>query len=143
MTALTKGLAKKKISQSRADRVFDIMNYVFLTICFLLVAYPLYFIVIASISDPVDVYAGKVFLLPAKVTMDGYKRILEYESFFTGYRNTLVYTVVGTLINVACTVPAAYALSRKDLAGRNAIMMMITRRICLCWTLGFTIPCGR
>ena len=126
MTALTKGLAKKKISQSRADRVFDIMNYVFLTICFLLVAYPLYFIVIASISDPVDVYAGKVFLLPAKVTMDGYKRILEYESFFTGYRNTLVYTVVGTLINVACTVPAAYALSRKDLAGRNAIMMMIT-----------------
>ena len=126
MTALTKGLAKKKISQSKADRVFDIMNYVFLTICFLLVAYPLYFIVIASISDPVDVYAGKVFLLPAKVTMDGYKRILEYESFFTGYRNTLVYTVVGTLINVACTVPAAYALSRKDLAGRNAIMMMIT-----------------
>ena len=126
MTALTKAVQKKKISQSKADRVFDIMNYVLLTICFLLVAYPLYFIVIASISDPVDVYAGKVFLLPAKVTMDGYKRILEYDSFFSGYRNTLLYTVVGTLINVVATVPAAYALSRKDLVGRNIVMMMIT-----------------
>ncbi len=68
---------RAKISETRADRVFDIMNYVILTICLLVVAYPLYFIVIASISDPVDVNAGKVFLYPVKVTMDGYRRILE------------------------------------------------------------------
>ncbi|MBR5109418.1 MAG: carbohydrate ABC transporter permease [Clostridia bacterium] len=115
-----------RIGKTRADWIFDILNYVFLTLCLLIVAYPLYFIVIASISDPVDVYAGKVFLFPHKVTMEGYARILDYKSFFTGYRNTLVYTFVGTLINVTVTVPAAYALSRRDLAGRNLIMMMVT-----------------
>lgn len=114
-----------KVGQTRMDRVFDIMNYVILTICFLIVAYPLYFVVIASISDPVDVNAGRVILYPVKATMDGYRRILEYKSFFTGYRNTLVYTGVGTLVNMLLTVPAAYALSRKDLVGRNVFMMMI------------------
>ena len=114
-----------KVGQTRMDKVFDIMNYVILTICFLLVAYPLYFIVIASISDPIDVNAGRVILYPVQVTMDGYRRILEYKSFFTGYRNTVVYTVVGTLVNMILTVPAAYALSRKDLVGRNFFMMLI------------------
>ena len=80
---------------------------------------------IASISDPVDVNAGRVILYPVRMTMDGYRRILEYKSFFTGYRNTLVYTGVGTLVNMLLTVPAAYALSRKDLVGRNFFMMMI------------------
>ena len=114
-----------KVGQTRADRAFDIMNYVILTICFLLVAYPLYFIVIASISDPVDVNAGRVILYPVRATLDGYRRILDYRSFFTGYRNTLIYTGVGTLVNMVLTVPAAYALSRKDLVGRNVFMMMI------------------
>lgn len=114
-----------KVGQTRMDKTFDIMNYVVLTICFLVVAYPLYFVVIASISDPVDVNAGRVILYPVKTTMDGYRRILEYKSFFTGYRNTLIYTGVGTLVNMLLTVPAAYALSRKDLVGRNFFMMMI------------------
>lgn len=117
---------KRKISETRADRVFDVMNYLILTICLLLVAYPLYFVVIASISDPVDVNAGKVILYPVKATMDGYRRILEYDSFFSGYRNTLLYTGLGTLVNMLITVPAAYALSRKDLVGRNFFMMLIT-----------------
>ena len=124
MTALAK--TGRRVKQTRADKTFDILNYVILTFCFLIVAYPLYFIVIASVSDPVDVYAGKVFLYPVHPSLDGYRRIVEYKSFFTGYRNTFVYTVVGTLINVVMTVPAAYALSRRDLVGRNAVMMMIT-----------------
>ena len=124
MTAMAK--TGGRIRRTRADKVFDILNYVILTFCFLIVAYPLYFIVIASISDPVDVYAGKVFLYPVNASLDGYRRIVEYKSFFTGYRNTAVYTIVGTLVNVVMTIPAAYALSRKDLVGRNAVMMMIT-----------------
>ena len=122
LAAKNRGL---KVGQTRMDRTVDIMNYVVLTICFLVVAYPLYFVVIASISDPVDVNAGRVILYPVKTTLDGYRRILEYKSFFTGYRNTLVYTGVGTLVNMVLTVPAAYALSRKDLVGRNFFMMMI------------------
>jgi len=116
----------KRIRSSRADRIFDILNMVFLTICLLVVAYPLYFIVIASVSDPTAVYAGKVILWPARFTTEGYRRILDYASFFTGYRNTIVYTTVGTAVNVLITIPGAYALSRKDLPGRNIIMMGIT-----------------
>jgi carbohydrate ABC transporter membrane protein 2, CUT1 family (TC 3.A.1.1.-) len=114
------------IRSSRADRVFDALNYVLLTFALLIVAYPLYFIVIASVSDPSAVYAGKVIFWPQSFTLEGYKRILEYQSFFTGYRNTLVYTLVGTSINVLITIPGAYALSRKDLVGRNVIMMGVT-----------------
>lgn len=119
-------MKRTKISTSPADKTFDIMNYIILTIALLLVSYPLYFIVIASISDPSAVYAGKVVLFPQGFTLDGYKRILEYESFFTGYRNTILYTLVGTAVNVVITIPGAYALSRKDLVGRNVIMMGIT-----------------
>ena len=121
-------MKKKKtgIRVSPADRIFDILNYVFLTLCLLIVAYPLYFIVIASVSDPTAVYAGKVILWPARFTLEGYQRILDYESFFTGYRNTVIYTVVGTAVNVLITIPGAYALSRKDLVGRNIFMMGVT-----------------
>ncbi len=121
-------MKKKKtgIRVSPADRIFDILNYVFLTLCLLIVAYPLYFIVIASVSDPTAVYAGKVILWPARFTLEGYQRILDYESFFTGYRNTVIYTVVGTTVNVLITIPGAYALSRKDLVGRNFFMMGVT-----------------
>ena len=124
MTAVAKEV--RRIRSTRADKTFDILNYIILTFCFLIVAYPLYFIVIASVSDPVDVYAGKVFLYPVHASLDGYRRIVEYKSFFTGYRNTLIYTLIGTLVNVVLTIPGAYALSRKDLVGRNAVMMMIT-----------------
>ena len=117
---------KNRIRSSRADRVFDSLNYVFLTVALLVVAYPLYFIVIASVSDPTAVYAGRVVLWPASFTTEGYRRILDYESFFTGYRNTVLYTLVGTAVNVAVTIPGAYALSRKDLVGRNVIMMAVT-----------------
>ena len=118
--------ATAKIRLSRADQVFDAVNYVILTLCLLVVAYPLYFIVIASVSDPTAVYAGRVVLWPASFTLEGYRRILDYASFFTGYRNTILYTLVGTVVNVAITIPGAYALSRKDLVGRNIMMMGIT-----------------
>ena len=78
MTAVAKEV--RRIRSTRADKTFDILNYIILTFCFLIVAYPLYFIVIASVSDPVDVYAGKVFLYPVNASLDGYRRIVEYRS---------------------------------------------------------------
>lgn len=111
------------ISRSRADKTFDILDYALLTVAFLLVAYPLYFVVIASISDPIAVYEGRVILYPIKPTFEGYARIFSYDSLFNGYKNTILYTVVGTAINVVMTVTAGYALSRKELVGRNVMMM--------------------
>ena len=113
----------KGVSLSRADRAFDVMDCILLTIAFLIVAYPLYFVVIASVSDPIAVYEGRVILYPIKPTLEGYQRIFGYESLFVGYRNTLLYTLVGTSINVVLTVTAGYALSRKELVGRNVMMM--------------------
>ena len=122
---------KKNVSsirRTRADKAFDLMDYIFLTVAFLLVAYPLYFVVIASVSDPIAVYEGRVILYPIKPTLEGYRRILSYSTLFTGYKNTLLYTLVGTSINVVLTITAGYALSRKELVGRNIMMMgvMIT-----------------
>ena len=111
------------ISRSRADKAFDILDYILLTIAFLLVAYPLYFVVIASVSDPTAVYEGRVLLYPIKPTLEGYARIFSYDSLFVGYKNTLIYAVIGTAINVVLTVTAGYALSRKELVGRNVMMM--------------------
>lgn len=119
-------MKKNGISKSGADKAFDILNYIILTIFLLIVAYPLYFILIASVSNPTDVYAGKVILWPSGFTLEGYQRILGYQSFFSGYRNTAIYTIVGTALNVLVTIPGAYALSRKDLVGRNVMMMMVT-----------------
>lgn len=110
------------IRESPADRVFVVVNKVFLAVILLLVLYPLVYIVSASISDPVAVNSGRMWLLPVDVTFEGFSRVFQNPEIWLGYRNTAFYTVFGTLINLAVTLPAAYALSRRDLVGRNVFM---------------------
>jgi putative aldouronate transport system permease protein len=88
----------------------------------LIVAYPLYFIIIASISDPIKVNTGAVWILPGGFNLEGYKRIFEHKDILRGYWNSIIYTVVGTALNLALTLTSGYALSRKDLYGRNVMM---------------------
>ncbi|MDR2177740.1 MAG: carbohydrate ABC transporter permease [Treponema sp.] len=102
-----------------ADLVFMTVLYALAILILIVVLYPMWFIVIASFSDPVAVNTGKVLLLPAMFTLDGYKTLLETDYIMAGYRNTVLYTVVGTLIALAVNLPAAYALSRKDFYGRK------------------------
>lgn len=108
--------------RTRGDRIFDGFNLLLLILIGLIVAYPLYFVVIASISDPNVVNKGQVILYPKGVTLLGYEKLLQDSTIWIGYRNTLFYTVVGTLLNVIITVGGAYALSRKDLVGRKVLM---------------------
>ncbi|CAM3718658.1 carbohydrate ABC transporter permease [Aeromicrobium ponti] len=118
-------LKNKKITRrSKEDKVFDIINVFLVAIILILVVYPLYFIVIASFSDPNMIYDGKVWLLPKELTFEGYERIFQDNKIWLGYKNSIVYTVVGTIVNVSFTLMAAYALSRKDLYGRNVIMFL-------------------
>lgn len=112
--------------QGRGDKVFDITNLLILLAVLLVVLYPLYFIIIASFSDPNAVSAGKVWLFPVGFNLDGYKEILKNNDLWTGYANSIKYTVIGTTLNIALTIPAAYALSRKELVGRTLFMTMIT-----------------
>ncbi len=109
----------------KGDRLFDIVNILILTGTLLLVLYPLYFILIASISNPNNVYNGEVILIPKGITFEGYFRIFNDEGILTGYRNSIFYTFTGTLINLLITIPAAYALSRKDLDGRKTFMLFL------------------
>ena len=111
---------------SRQDRILNGILYAVLSVILAAVAYPLFFVLIASISDPVLVNTGKVWIIPRGLTMDGYARIVQHEDLLRGYRNSLAYASLGTLLNLGLTLTAAYALSRRDLPGRNGIMLYLT-----------------
>ncbi|WP_322905928.1 carbohydrate ABC transporter permease [Paenibacillus campi] len=112
------------IKESRSDRMFLLLNYVYLAIALVCVLYPLVYIVSASISSPTYVSSGEMWLLPKGITFEGYQRVFENQSIWQGYANTILYTVVGTLVNLLVTIPAAYALSRADFVGRGFFMAM-------------------
>lgn len=112
------------IRESRQDRIFNTINYIILTCVFLICLYPLWFIIIASISNPDLVNSGQVWLWPKDVSFDGYKSLFADSGIMRGYFNTILYTVVGTMVNLAVTLPAAYALSRKDFVGRRFFTLM-------------------
>jgi ABC-type sugar transport system permease subunit len=98
--------------KSTADRIFDIFNIAFMILVIFAMLYPLYFTVIASISEPNDVAAGNVFIVPKGFTLNAYKYILQNKEIWSGYRNTIFYTVFGTLMGLFLTIPAAYVLSK-------------------------------
>lgn len=104
--------------------IIDMVVVILCALIFLVVAYPLYFIVIASFSNPAAIYNGEVGLWPKGINVFGYQKILQDSRIWRGYANTILYTFLGTSINLAVTVPAAYALSVKKFAPRRAIMLM-------------------
>ena len=110
------------IRVAKQDRILQVTVRVFLVVILLVVLYPLYFVIIASISDPVLVNTGGVWVIPRKPTLDGYKEIIKDEKLVKGYRNSILYAVSGTALNLALTLTAAYALSRRDFIGRNIFM---------------------
>lgn len=108
--------------KGRGDKIFDAINYLLLFLLMLVFIYPLYFIIIASVSEPYAVATGNVFFIPEGFSLDAYKNVFQNEQIWTGYKNTIFYTVLGTLYNLVLMVPAAYTLSKKDLPGRKIIM---------------------
>lgn len=114
-----------KIKRSKDDLIFDIVNTTLLVLILLAILYPLYFIVIASFSDPLEVLSGNVIFFPKKVSLEAYKMVFRDSSILTGYGNTIKYTLLGTGINIVMTVLAAYPLSRKDLKGRKFFTMLL------------------
>lgn len=110
-----------KIHDSFSDHVFSIVNYIIVTIVFIIVLYPCIYVISASVSNSADVTSGKMWLLPTSLNFDAYKMVFQNDMIWVGYRNTILYTLVGTFCSVFVTLFAAYALSRKDLVGRNAL----------------------
>jgi len=114
------------INESFTDRVFMFFVYLFLAIFLLVILYPLVYIVSASLSDPVAVTAGKVWLFPVDLSLRGYQVTFQNPQIITGYFNSLFYTVFGTLLSVVLTITVAYPLSRRDLYGATVLMFLIT-----------------
>lgn len=107
------------------DHIFDIVNLTLLAVLFLVILYPLIYVVSASVSDPNLVNTGQMILFPKGFTIDGYKRVFQDPDIISGYLNTIMYTVIGTIINLILTLTSAYALSKQRLMGRNVIMFLI------------------
>ncbi|WP_127585252.1 carbohydrate ABC transporter permease [Paenibacillus koleovorans] len=105
------------------DRIFDLTVTVFLLILGVMALYPLWFVLIASISNPSDILLGRVVLFPSGLNMEAYVKLLHTPKIWTGYMNSIIYTTVGTFINLAVTLPAAFAMSKKTLPGRKIISM--------------------
>lgn len=111
-----------------SERTSDIILVVVCAVVLFIVAYPLYYVLVASVSDPYDVYAGKTFLLPSQFTMDGYKAVFAEPQILTGLLNSFKYTIIGTVFSVVVLYLTAYPLSVKDLPGRKflSIFFIIT-----------------
>jgi putative aldouronate transport system permease protein len=109
---------------SSADRVFLAVNFVLVTLFFLLSAYPVYYVIIASFSDALEVIRGRVLWRPMSPGLHGYRAVFADERVITGYLNSFYYMSVGTTVNVVLTVLAAYPLSRKDFPHRNLVMSL-------------------
>ncbi|WP_152657901.1 carbohydrate ABC transporter permease [Oceanobacillus sp. CFH 90083] len=108
-----------------SDRGFDVVNTIFLFIILILIVYPLVFVLSASISDPQAVSSGKMWLWPVDITFKGYERVFANDAIWLGYKNTIIYTVVGTAIHLFVLLPCAYALSRKELMAKKLILWFI------------------
>ncbi len=107
--------AGAKIKKTAGDRVFDFINIALLIAVLAVILYPLWLVVISSISDAREVLAGHGVLYPIGLTLESYKEIFGYAKLWTGYRNTIFYTVAGTCISLIATMMAAYATSRRFL----------------------------
>ena len=114
---------KRALRDTVSDKIFYTINIIVLLILTLIVLYPVYFIVIASFSDPDAVLAGKVVLYPMNITFEGYSKILERTDIWRGYGNTILYTALTVVLSLLVTVPAGWALSRKTLPGKKLFMI--------------------
>lgn len=115
-----------KIRPTVFDRVFNVINLALITLVLLLVAYPLLYVVSASFSDPILVSSGRVLLLPKGFTLEGYQKIFESTEIWRSFFNSVRYTLIGTALNIVMTVMAAYPLSRRGLAGRRFLLLVMT-----------------
>ena len=126
MVESRKRSGKTRVQLPASDRIYYAVTGVILTALFLVVLYPLVYILSASFSSPAAVSSGKVVLWPVDFSLKGYRAVLEYRTVGIGYRNTTLYTVVGTFINIVMTMVCAYPLARKTLPGQSWLMLLFS-----------------
>ena len=135
--------SRQKKPSGLSDKVSYIVLVVICAAIMLIVAYPLYYVLVASFSDPYDVYAGKTFLLPSQFTLKGYQAVFADSALFSGFMNSIKYTVIGTIYSVVMIYLVAYPLSVKDLliAVCRLLFFYFARFFCLRYFLCFIRIC--
>ena len=114
-------VTKKKIKRCKEDVVFDAACFIILTLVLFVVAYPLYCVIISSISAPSAVSSGKVLLHPIGFTLKGYAEVFKNDQVMRGFLNSLIITFCGVMVNLIVTLPTSYALSRSNFSGKKPI----------------------
>ncbi|MBQ4451213.1 MAG: carbohydrate ABC transporter permease [Clostridia bacterium] len=122
------------LKKTWADRAFSVVNTVLLVFALLIVALPILYVIAQSLSAPQEVIAGRVLFWPRRITFVAYREIFRSKMLLTGYKNSIIYTFTGTVVNVVMTVMCAYPLSRKDFVGRKQIMWLFV------FTMIFSAP---
>ena len=115
---------RNNIGKSRSDAIFEGFNIFFMLLVLAVTIYPLWFVLIASVSDPNAVNTGQVILYLKGFTWASYINVLGADKIWIGYYNTIFNTLFGTLLNLALTIPCGYVLSKKDLPGRGFLSML-------------------
>lgn len=108
------------------DRWFGRINVFIVAVITIIILYPLLFVVFASVSDPRLIFDNPLLLWPRGFTLDGYKRVFDNPDIWRGFGNAVLYTGLGTIVNVMFTTLAAYPLSRRDFKARNAVTILFT-----------------
>src|SRR5690554_4234615 len=115
-----------RYSKGYGEWLYTIFNYLLVMIVVVASFYPFYYIIIASISDGIELMKGNIKFWPKGINFESYKTILSDPLITRAYTNTIIYTVSGTLVNLFCTTLCAYPLSRRNLYGRSFFMGLIT-----------------
>ena len=114
-----------RIKDTFTDKLFTAFCYTMVILVTLACIYPLWLVLVYSVSDPDAVSGGKVWLFPVGINLNGYKEVFSRDDLLKGYFNTITQTLFGTAVNMVLTIPAAYALSKSKLKGRGFFMGLI------------------
>ncbi|TDQ42694.1 carbohydrate ABC transporter permease [Aureibacillus halotolerans] len=114
------------VNRSKGEKVFDAFNLIFIMVFSLIILYPLLYVVLASFSNPAELYKNPLLFWPQGFNVESYKLVFENPDIWIGFRNSFIYTFVGTFINILMTVLAAYPLSRRDFFGRGIFTFLFT-----------------
>lgn len=112
-------MKRNALRQSRSDRAFDVVNHIIVILLMIVMFYPLYYVLVASINNPVDTNSGKLVLFPSEFNVLGFRNVFKDSRILTGYANSIFYTVCTTFLGLAMCIPCGYVLSRRDLVGRG------------------------
>lgn len=114
--------SQKGIRESRGDRCFTVFDVILMLFILCITIYPIYYVILASVSDPAAVNSGRFMLIPVNFTLKAYNNVFHESKVFSGYGNTILYTVTGTLLGLTVSMFAGYSLAQKTLPMRKLIM---------------------